>query len=121
MPTLSAPQVREHHLSAETEACIANCLACHHACLEAAMNHCLEMGGAHLEKAHVRLMRDCAEICQTAANFMLSSSRFHGRVCGVCAEVCDACADSCETLDGMADCARACRACAESCSRMAAA
>jgi hypothetical protein len=31
------------------------------------------------------LLLDCAEICQTAANFMLRNSELHSRTCAVCA------------------------------------
>jgi hypothetical protein len=83
------------------------------------MNHCLQSGGKHVEASHFRLMINCAEICQTSANFMLSSSAFSNQICRVCAEVCDACAKSCEQISGMEDCARVCRECAESCRQMA--
>ncbi|TBN47189.1 four-helix bundle copper-binding protein [Pseudomonas sp. BGI-2] len=83
------------------------------------MTHCLEAGGKHLEAEHFRLMINCAEICQTSANFLLSGSIFHHHVCGVCAEICEACAKSCEQVGGMEDCVRACRECAESCRKMA--
>lgn len=99
--------------------CIDYCAQCHRLCLEMAMNHCLEQGGKHVEPAHFRLMMNCAQICQTAADFMLSRSPLHPQTCAVCASVCEACAESCETLDGMEDCVRACRACAESCREMA--
>jgi hypothetical protein len=107
--------------SAEMEQCIQNCQDCHHICLETAM-HCLQMGGAHAEAAHVRLMLDCAEICQTSANFMLRGSEFHSRTCGVCAEVCTRCAEDCARFEEafMQQCADMCRRCAESCRQMAA-
>ena len=101
------------------QACIEACNRCHGTCLGMAMNHCLEEGGEHVAPAHFRLMADCAQICATAADFMLRSSSHHAAICAACAEVCDACADSCEGLDGMADCIAACRACAESCRAMA--
>jgi hypothetical protein len=63
-------------------------------------------------------MMNCAEICQTSANFMLSSSSHHAQVCRICAEICDACAESCDKLDGMEDCAKACRDCARQCRTM---
>ena len=85
-----------------------------------AMNHCLESGGKHVEADHLRLMMNCAEICQTALNFMLSDSRFSPEVCGTCAEICEACGQSCEQLDGMEECVQACRQCAEHCREMAA-
>jgi hypothetical protein len=99
--------------------CIRECQTCHSVCLQMAMNHCLEMGGRHTEPAHFRLMINCAQICQTSADFMLSGSEMHAEVCGVCAEVCQACADSCRQLDGMEMCVQACERCAESCRMMA--
>lgn len=105
--------------SHDMQACIDACSHCHQICLQTAMNHCLESGGKHLEPEHFRLMINCAEICQTSLNFMLSGSGLSDHVCGVCARICDACAESCEKLDGMEECARACRKCAESCRSMA--
>ena len=100
------------------QACIDACDQCHRMCLQSAMNHCLEAGGKHMEPHHFRLMMNCAEMCQTSLNFMLSSSQFHKQVCMMCAEICDACAESCDQLDGMEDCAKACRECAKSCRNM---
>ena len=112
MPT----QINTGH---DMQACIDTCSHCHQTCLQTAMNHCLESGGKHVEAEHFRLMINCAEICQTSLNFMLSGSKLSSHVCGVCAKICDACAESCEKLNGMEECARACRKCAESCRNMA--
>ncbi len=101
------------------EACIQACLDCHRSCLHHALTHCLEEGGKHTEPKHFRLMMNCAEICQTSANFMLSGSELHHLTCGVCVQVCRLCAESCEKIDGMAKCAWACRTCADSCAEMA--
>lgn len=109
-----------HQLSQEMLACIEACQRCHSSCLSMAANHCLEVGGEHVEPKHFRLMLACAEICQTSANFMLMGSEYHKRVCAVCAEICEACARSCEEIGDMQDCVDACRRCAESCRRMAA-
>lgn len=90
---------------------------CHDICLQT-VSHCLDKGGTE----HVTLLLDCAEICQTAANFMLRNSELHSRVCAVCAEVCDRCAEDCEFAaddDMMRQCAQACRRCAEACREMA--
>jgi hypothetical protein len=110
-----------HHqvMNSQMEACIDNCLTCHQICLREAMTHCLEVGGKHIEPAHFRLMINCAEICQTSANFMLSHSEFHMQICAVCAEVCEACARSCEQVGEMEACVQVCRRCAESCRQMA--
>lgn len=99
--------------------CIDACIHCYRTCLQTAMNHCLETGGRHVEPAHFRLMTNCAEICRTAADFMLSNSHLHGRICAACAEVCGACADSCEQIGEMEDCVQACRDCEQSCRQMA--
>ncbi|RYZ90162.1 MAG: four-helix bundle copper-binding protein [Moraxellaceae bacterium] len=99
-------------------ACIDNCLNCHKTCLKTAMNHCLTMGGEHVEAGHFRLMLDCAKICETSASFQLSGSQFSADVCSVCAEICTACANSCEDIGEMDECVAACRECAQSCTEM---
>ena len=97
---------------------ITACLDCHSMCLRMAMTYCLEQGGRHVEQKHLRLMLNCAELCQTSANFMLSESPLHGKVCAVCAEACDACAKSCEQVGGMRECVEECQSCAKSCRTM---
>lgn len=101
--------------------CIENCTKCHQACLSL-VNHCLKMGGEHASAAHIRLLRDCAEICQTSANFMLRDSPLHHLTCGTCAEVCRQCASECQQMGGadvlMTECAQACLLCADSCHQM---
>lgn len=108
-------------MSQDIERCISECLDCHRICLQT-VQHCLEKGGKHASPEHIRLLLDCAEICQTSANFMLRGSPLHRRTCAVCAEVCTRCAESCEAIGGeqLDDCAEACRSCAESCAQMAA-
>ncbi len=101
--------------------CIAECQRCHNTCTET-ITHCLEMGGDHVEPSHIGLLMDCAEICQTSANFMLRMSDFHGETCGVCAAVCERCADDCESFgedEMMQKCAATCRSCARMCHEMA--
>ncbi|MDM9580491.1 four-helix bundle copper-binding protein [Nostoc sp. GT001] len=113
---LTLSQVNE-----QMQQCIQNCLDCHSICLNT-VTYCLQKGGHHAEPAHIRLLLDCAEICNTSANFMLRASDLHSRTCGVCAELCQRCADEC---DGMGDdaqmkaCAQMCRRCADSCRQMA--
>lgn len=99
--------------------CIDNCLKCYQTCLSEAMNHCLELGGKHIEKEHLTLMMACAEICRTAAHFMLIGSDHHAHICAECAEICKQCARDCRRLGDMEACVAACEACAESCRSMA--
>jgi hypothetical protein len=43
--------------------CIEDCLRCYGVCTNMAMNHCLELGGEHVEPKHFRLwsrVRRCA-------------------------------------------------------------
>ena len=105
--------------NSEMQRCIDACKRCHDVCLRMAMTHCLQKGGQHVEEEHFRLMLNCAEICQTAANFMLSNSSVHDVVCAACAKICDACAHSCEQIGDMDECVQTCRQCAESCEEMA--
>ncbi|WP_205609672.1 four-helix bundle copper-binding protein [Noviherbaspirillum galbum] len=105
-------------LSPDMQRCIDECLHCYRTCTEMAMNHCLESGGRHVEPEHFRLMMNCAAICRTSAEFMMSASPLHAATCAACAAVCDACADSCEQVGNMDECVQACRACAEMCHQM---
>src|SRR5450830_1628598 len=58
-----------HGIDGSMRSCIQECTNCHGICVET-ITHCLEMGGKHAEAAHIRLLLDCAEICQTSANFI---------------------------------------------------
>ena len=109
-----------HKLSREMQSCVDECLRCYAVCLQMAMNHCLEAGGKHVEPKHFRLMMACAEMCRTAAHFMLIGSEHHKHTCAECAEICEECAKDCDRLDGMEECVAACRRCAASCRKMAA-
>lgn len=109
----------QQQMPAAMQAAIKACLDCHAICLHTAMNYCVEENGRHVGAAHLRLMLNCAELCQTSANFMLSNSPLHGRVCSVCAEACEACARSCEEVGGMPECRDECLRCAKSCRSMA--
>lgn len=114
--------VNTSQMSAQMQQCLDDCLKCHQTCLETVM-YCLSMGGKHANDAHIRMMLDCAEICQASANMMMRNSEFSERLCGVCAEVCIRCAEDCEQFgddERMKACAEACRRCAESCQTMTA-
>lgn len=101
--------------------CIQNCLACYQICSHL-MEHCLKKGGPHADPKHIKILNDCATICQVSADFMIRNSEFHGLTCGVCAEICLSCAQSCESMAAddamMKACAEACRKCASSCEEM---
>lgn len=110
-----------HSMNVEMPQCIDECLSCHSICLST-VHHCLEMGGAHAAPDHVARLLDCAQTCQSSADFMLRHSALHSQACALCAQACRACEQSCRTLaqddEMMAQCADTCRRCAESCDRM---
>lgn len=101
--------------------CVQECAECHRICLET-IHHCLTRGGEHANPDHIRLLSDCAEICQTAANFLTRRSDLYAIVCEACAEICQQCHESCDQYEGdicMQNCAETCRRCAEACQHMA--
>ena len=102
--------------------CIQNCTECYQMCSHL-VDHCLSKGAKHADSTHVKLLLDCARVCNLSADLMIRHSEFHSSVCEVCAEVCMACADSCESISKddamMQACADICRKCATSCVQMA--
>ena len=108
-------------VSAQMQRCIKNCSDCHDICRDT-VTHCLERGGDHARPAHIWLLMDCAEICQTSAHFMMHNSEFHHATCAACAEVCERCAEDCASFSEdrmMQACSDMCRRCADSCRQMA--
>ena len=102
--------------------CIEACLQSHVVCTMAAQ-YCLARGGEMASVQHVGLLIDCAQICQTAADFMVRGSPHHSATCRACAEVCRATAEACRAAEGdddMAHCADVCETCADACDRMVA-
>lgn len=110
-----------HEMSKEMQVCIKSCLDSSDICKQTIV-HCLSMGGEHAEATHIQLLLDCAEICQTSANFMSRQSNRHSDICRICEGVCQSCAENCRTFDdeSMERCADACERSAESCKAMAA-
>ena len=100
--------------------CVILCWTCRTECHETLFLHCLPTGGEHANAEHVKIMTDCIQICQAAADYMTRGSIMHAEVCVACADVCEACAESCESLGGeeMKRCADICRRCAQKCRDM---
>ncbi|MBU6234650.1 MAG: four-helix bundle copper-binding protein [Alphaproteobacteria bacterium] len=97
--------------------CIELCWKARTECQKALYTHCVFLGGKHTAPEHVKVLTDCMEICQTAADFMTRQSSLHAEACAAAVAICEACADSCEELgtDHMLVCADACRKCAKAC------
>jgi len=102
--------------------CILLCWQCRDTCQDTLFNHNLARGGSHINADNIRIMTDCMEICQTAADFMRRNSHLSSVTCQACAEICEACADSCESMGkehaAIQHCAEICRRCATSCREM---
>ncbi|MEO6879082.1 MAG: four-helix bundle copper-binding protein [Gemmatimonadaceae bacterium] len=105
----------------EMQECIEECLNCHAVCTMT-LQHCIASGGDITELNLIGLLLDCAEICQTSANYMLRGSPYHVITCAASAELCRACEDACRGVpddEQLAHCADVCASCAEACDRMA--
>jgi hypothetical protein len=100
--------------------CIQHCWTARDVCQKTLYTHCLETGGKHLEKMHVRIMTDCIAIAQAAADAMVRHSPLYAVFCAACAHVCESCAESCDAIDTetMRQVAAHCRACAKACHAM---
>lgn len=105
----------------DLQECIDSCIKCYQVCRET-ISTCLQKGDKHASSEHINLLLNCADICQTSANFMLSNSNFHKNICKVCAEICEACADDCKNMEEngqeMKYCAEICHQCAKNCREM---
>lgn len=109
------------HVGIALQQGVTEALSCHRIC-EETITHCLYVGGAHADPDHIRLLMDCADICRTAADFMVRGSRFSPSISALCADVCEACAADCERFTDdaqMVACVQACRRCAQACREMA--
>lgn len=108
------------HITSEIKNCITQCWDCRTECQETLFTHCLEESGDHMEPNHVRIMMDCIQICQAAADSMTRMSPVHKAICEACASVCEDCAKSCEEIGGahMKKCAETCLECARTCRKM---
>jgi hypothetical protein len=98
----------------DVQKAVQDCLGCHSACLET-ISHCLQLGGQHAEASHIKLLMDCAGVCQITADYLVRGSTYFARMNVLCAEICDQCAKDCEQIMGddevMRRCVEACRRC----------
>lgn len=112
----------QHAAGDDMKQCIRNCQECHALCTQTIM-HCLKLGGRHATPEFIRLLVDCAQLCETNIDYMLRDSTLHGRMCRICSDACRQCAQECEKVMGddqlLKQCAEMCRRCGDSCDRMA--
>lgn len=111
-----------HPINEQMLHCIQECTSCHAVCLHT-MSVALYSDPKPRDDALIRSLQDCADLCQTSADFMLRGSPLYGLTCGACAQVCESCATLCEKYpenENLRACAESCRNCAGSCQAMAA-
>lgn len=101
--------------------CIEKCLDCRDICVKT-LQHCIEKGGVHAKITHLKLIRDCIDICFISREFLVRDSDRYGITCYACYQICQMCAESCDMLSKddmlLADCAKKCYECSESCEEM---
>lgn len=115
------PHATESTISQAMRQCIEECTECHNTCTET-VQHSLLVGGDYASPQLIKTLLDCAQICQTSADFLSRGSEYHTGTCAVCAEVCRACERECRRMESdevMKKCADVCARCAESCEKMA--
>lgn len=110
----------QHQLTTAMQQCIEDCIQCHTVCM-ATVHYCLKKGGNYAQVSAISQLLDCAEICETSANFMLRASVAHASICHACAIICERCATACEALgndEALRACVDACRKCTGCCKQI---
>ena len=107
-------------MNEEIQSGVRDCLACALAC-EQTIEHCLRRGGEYASQEHIRLVRDCIDLCRLSGELIVRGSTYSARLCMLCADACSACERWCSIFVGdaqMKACVTACRTCAASCRRI---
>jgi hypothetical protein len=103
------------------QACIEACREAHRICMETVTY--LPASSSRVAPEGIRLLFNCAEVCQMSATLLRDGWELNGRTGAISAEVCEESARYCDGLGEdprIRDCAEACRRCAETCHRLAA-
>lgn len=85
------------------------------------IQHCLEVGGAHADASHLRLLQDCVDICEATRKIFQRRSPHFSELSFACASICEAAAAACERFIGdaqMKACANQCRLSAIACRQL---
>ena len=94
---------------------LAECIAACEYCSDA----CLHENNVKMLVDCIRIDRDCADICQTALNYIARDSKHAGTIVELCSQICSECADECEKHASHHEhcryCAEVCRRCEEEC------
>ncbi|MGY3716943.1 four-helix bundle copper-binding protein [Sutcliffiella cohnii] len=102
------------------QTCIDACNKCMQAC-EECLTSCLKEADVQARTLCINILRDCADICSMAAQWMSCGSMYAKQFCQLCVTICDACATECVKFQDAhcQECANFCRQCAEECRKMA--
>ncbi|SDJ14418.1 four-helix bundle copper-binding protein [Alteribacillus bidgolensis] len=102
------------------QTCINACNQCMQAC-EECLTSCFKEPDVQARAHCINMLRDCADICAMASQWMSRGSMYGKQFCQLCATICDDCATECEKFQDAhcQECAKFCRQCAEECRKMA--
>ena len=102
------------------QSCIDACGRCARACNEC-FEACLNEPDVQARTKCIKMLMECARMCEMSVAGMSANARFAKQHCGLCATVCDACAQECEMFKDphCTQCAQECRTCAQECRNMA--
>jgi len=103
-------------MTKELNQCADACLDAHKTALQT-LKFCLRRGGAHAETPHLLRLLECAQLCDTCAEFCVDDSMQAVPVAGACARVCEECSRDCERFEEpeLKQCAEICRYAARCC------
>jgi hypothetical protein len=109
-------------ITTEMRRCIEAASDSYSACTET-LTYSLDGRFELTDPRHLRLLIDCAEVCQTTENALLRASELGQLLATVCAEACEKVAESCRRLDAadeqLGECADVCMRCADCCRELA--
>ena len=101
------------------QACIDACTKCAQACFEC-YSACLNEEDVHSRTEHIKMLMECALMCQHSVMLMATNSPTAVDHCKQCGEMCQECADGCNGFDEdhCKKCAKICETCANECNNM---
>lgn len=87
---------------------------------EECLTSCLKEADVQARIHCINILRDCADICSMASQWMSRGSMYANQFCQLCATICDACAVECAKFQDAhcQSCANFCRQCADECRKM---
>ena len=102
------------------QSCIDECNKCSQSCYQC-LDLCMSEPDANSRKNCMKLLVECARMCEMSSEIMSINGEFSTAHCGLCATICDRCAEECSKFKDThcKDCAQECSTCADECRNMA--